>query len=58
MKQKYKIPKLKILFLRLEYLQESIDEINRVLYSEMNKEKSLELIRKKFKGIHRATKNE
>ncbi|KKL13107.1 hypothetical protein LCGC14_2529070 [marine sediment metagenome] len=58
MKQKYRIPKLSILFLRLEYLQESINEINRVLYSEMSKEKCLEIIRRKFEGIHRATTTE
>ncbi|KKN04531.1 hypothetical protein LCGC14_1096580 [marine sediment metagenome] len=57
-KQKYRIPKLSILFLRLEYLQESIHEINRILYSEMRKEESLELIRKKFEGINRATMTE
>ncbi len=55
---KYKIPKLEILFYRLEYLQKCLSEIETTLYSEMSKERSLELIRKKFKGIHRATKSE
>ena len=55
---KYEIPKLKILMWRLEYLQSSINKIEKILYSEMNKENSLELIRKLFKGIHRATESE
>ena len=57
-KKKYQIPNLKILMWRLEYLQRCINKIEKVLYSKMNKENSLELIRKAFKGIHRATESE
>lgn len=57
-KEKYRIPELKVLLWRLEYIQRCMNEIETVLYSEMSKEKSLELIRKKLKGINRATKSE
>ncbi len=57
-KKKYKIPNLEILIWRLEYLQKCLNKIEKILYSEMNKENSLELIRKLFKGIHRASESE